>query len=261
MSKKLGLALGSGGSRGVSHIGFLKALEENGIKPDYISGCSMGSVVGGCYALGMSAEKMHKIVMKLKFSDIFDLSINPYHNGALLATKKMRKQLEKYLKDYKFNQTAIPFTCVATDLIKGQTYLFKDEENMLDGIMASSTIPGVFKPLEYNGMTLVDGGVKCRVPIDQVREMGADVVVAVDALGSLRESKKKYNVLAVLLRTFDICDYEITSARLEKQKPDLFLEPDLGEMVMYKFKDLEMAYQKGYETGVQNINKIRELLK
>ena len=69
MSKKLGLALGSGGSRGVSHIGFLKALEENGIKPDYISGCSMGSVVGGCYALGMSAEKMHKIVMKLKFSD------------------------------------------------------------------------------------------------------------------------------------------------------------------------------------------------
>ena len=261
MSKKLGLALGSGGSRGISHIGFLKALEEAGIKPDYISGCSMGAVVGGCYALGMSAEKMHKIVTKLKFSDIFDLSLNPYHNGALLATKKMRKQLEKYLKDYNFNQTAIPFTCVATDLVKGETYIFNGEEKILDGVTASSTIPGVFKPVAYNGMVLVDGGVKCRVPIDQVRQMGAEVVVAVDALGKLRESNKKYNVFSVLLRTFDICDSEITSSRREKQNPDLFLEPELGDMVMYKFKDLEMAYQKGYETGKSNVDKIKELIK
>jgi len=261
VSKKLGFALGSGGSRGVAHIGFLKAMEEKGIKPDYIAGCSMGSVVGSCYALGMSPEKMHKIVTKLKFSDIFDLSINPFHNGALLATKKMRKLLEKHLKNHTFDQTVIPFKCVATDLVTGNTYAFGGEEKLVDGVCSSSSIPGVFKPMEYKDMVLVDGGVKCRVPIDQVKEMGADVVIAVDVLGSQKVMKKKFNVFSVMFRSFEIADCEITTLRKGKQNPDLFLEPDLGDMVMYKFKDLEMAYQKGYELGMENADKIKELIK
>ncbi len=261
MAKKLGFALGSGGSRGVAHIGFLKAMEENGVKPDYIVGCSMGSVVGSCYSIGMSADQMYKIVIKLKFSDIFDLSINPYHNGALLAAKKMRKQLEKYLKDCTFNQTVIPFRCVATDLITGKTYVFHGDDLLVDGVSASSSIPGVFKPVEYKEMVLVDGGVKCRVPIDEVRDMGAEVVVAVDVLGKLRENKKKYNVFSVMIRSFEIADEEITRNREKHQQPDLFLEPDLGDMVMYKFKDLDKAYQKGYELGLEYVDKIKELIK
>jgi NTE family protein len=95
MSKKLGFALGAGGSRGVAHIGFLKAMEENGIVPDYISGCSMGSVVGACYAMGMSPDQMMEEVSKLKFTDIFDLSLDPFRNGALLRAKKMHKKLKR----------------------------------------------------------------------------------------------------------------------------------------------------------------------
>ncbi len=261
MTKKLGFALSGGGSRGVAHIGFIKAMEESGIKPDYIAGTSMGSVVGACYASGMSADQMMQEVQKLKFSEIFDLSINPIKNGALLRAKKMRKKLEKYLKDYAYEDLKIPFSAVATDLVTGAPVVLNCNGKVLDGVVASSSIPGIFKPVKLEGKTLVDGGITKRVPIDEVKEMGADVVVAVDVLGKLRESNKNYNVFGVFLRMVDIMDSQITSFRREKQSVDLFLEPDLGDMSQYKFKDLQMAYEKGYELGKANTEKILELIK
>ncbi len=261
MTKKLGFALGSGGSRGVAHIGFLKAMEERGVKPDYISGTSMGSVVGACYALGMSPDDMMKEIDKLKFSEIFDLSINPIGNGALLRAKKMRKKLEKYLKDKTFNDLKLPFCAVATDLIMGSPFVFNGERKVLDGVVASSSIPGVFKPVEYEGKLLVDGGITRRVPIDEVREMGAEVVVAVDVLGKIRECKKSYNVFTVCLRVVDIMDSQIVEHRRKAQNPDMFLEPDLGDMSQYKFKELKTAFEKGYELGKENADKILKLIK
>ncbi len=261
MSKKLGFALGAGGSRGVAHIGFLKAMEENGIKPDCIAGTSMGSVVGACYALGMSPDQMIEEIEKLKFSEIFDLSINPIRNGALLRAKKMRKKLEKYLKGHTFNDLQIPFCAVATDLIKGNHVVLHGNDKLLDGVVASSSIPGVFKPVKKGHKLLVDGGITRRVPIDEVRDMGAEVVVAVDVLGKVRESHKSYNMFAVCLRVVDIMDSQITDYRRANQKPDLFLSPDLGDMSQYKFKDLRMAYEKGYELGLASVKKIKKLLK
>ncbi len=259
--KKLGFALGAGGSRGVAHVGFLKAMEENGIKPDYIAGTSMGSVVGACYALGMNPDQMMKEVEKLKFTEIFDLSINPIKNGALLRAKKMRKKLEKYLKNYTFDELQIPFCAVATDLVTGNPVILKGKDKVLDGVIASSSIPSVFKPVKMGDKVLVDGGITRRVPIDQARDMGAEVVVAVDVLGQLRESNKNYNVFAVCTRIVDIMDSQITNYRRDIQKPDLFLEPDLGEMSQYKFKNLRSAFDKGYELGVQNVEKIIKLIK
>ncbi len=260
MSKKLGFALGAGGSRGVAHIGFLKAMEEAGIKPDYIAGTSMGSVVGACYALGMNPDQMIKEIEKLKFSEIFDISINPIKNGALLRAKKMRKKLEKYLKGHKFSDLQTPFCAVATDLVTGNPVVLKDNDKVLDGVVASSSIPGVFKPVKMGDKILVDGGITRRVPIDEVREMGAEVVVAVDVLGKLRECNKNYNVFAVCLRIVDIMDSQITDHRREKQQPDLFLEPDLGDMSQYKFKELRTAYEKGYELGKANAEQILKLI-
>ncbi len=261
MSKKLGFALGAGGSRGVAHIGFLKAMEENGIKPDYIAGTSMGSVVGACYSLGMSPDEMIVEVEKLKFSEIFDLSFNPVKNGALLRAKKMRKKLELYLKGHTFGDTQIPFNAVATDLVTGKKVVLHGRDKLLDGVVASSSIPGVFKPVKKGHKLLVDGGITCRVPIDEVRKMGAEVVVAVDVLGQVRESNKSYNMFTVCLRIVDILDSQLTNHRRKIQKPDLFLEPDLGDMSQYKFKDLRKAYEIGYELGKANAEKILELLK
>ncbi len=260
MAKKLGFALGAGGSRGVAHIGFLKAMEENGIKPDFVAGTSMGAVVGSCYALGMSPDQMIVEVEKLKFSDIFDLSVNPIKNGALLRAKKMRKKLQKFLKDYTFNDLKMPFCTVATDLISGQPFVFNGKYKVIDGVVASSSIPSVFKPVEIDGKVLVDGGITRRVPIDQVREMGADVVVAVDVLGKLRECNKNYNMVAVCTRMVDIMDSQIVDLRREVQKPDLFIEPDLGNMSQYKFKDLRNAFEKGYELGKENAEQIKKLI-
>ena len=260
MRKKLGFALGSGGSRGVAHIGFLKAMEEAGIKPDFVSGCSMGSVVGACYASGMSPEKMRKEVLNLKFSEIFDLSLNPIGNGALLRAKKMRKKLTTYLKNKTISELDIPFCCVAADLVSGKIKRLCGDVSAVEAVAASSSIPGIFRPVQMDDMMLVDGGIKCRVPIQQVRDMGADVVVAVDVLGGLRENNRKYNMLAVLFRMFDIVDCELTSYKTQVDKPDMFLVPDLGDMVQYKFKDMEKAIDIGYELGKSKVDEIKEML-
>ncbi|MBO7149613.1 MAG: patatin-like phospholipase family protein [Clostridia bacterium] len=261
MAKKLGFALGSGGSRGVAHIGFLRAMEEEGIVPDFVSGCSMGAVVGSCYAKGYTTKYMEEIVKKLKFSDLLDLSLVPIKNGALLRSKKMQKKLQQYLGKTTFGELKIPFSCVATDLISGKVVVLgeKDKDVSLS-VVASSSIPTVFKPVQIDDKLLVDGGVLCRVPIDTVRGMGAEVVVAIDVLGKIRKCDKKYNVFTIMTRTFDIADSELTRKTIKEKNPDLFIEPDLGDMSQYKFKEIDFAIQKGYEIGKAYAEKIKQLI-
>ena len=260
MAKKLGFALGAGGSRGVAHIGFIKAMEENGIKPDFISGCSMGSVVGSCYANGMTSDQMLEEVLGLKYIDILDVSFNPLGNGALLRAKKMRKKLEQYLGETRFNELKIPFVCVSSDLNTGKTILHSGNEKVLDGVVASSSIPGVFRAVEMEDKVLVDGGITCRVPIEQVKNMGAEVVVAVDVLGSVRPNEKKYNLFALLLRMIDVMDAKLASHKKINSPPDLYIEPDLGNMSQYRFKGLKEAYEKGYQTGLSFVPEIKKLI-
>lgn len=261
MAKKLGFALGSGGSRGVSHIGFLRAMDEEGIVPDFISGCSMGSVIGSCYAKGYTTHHMEQIVKKLKFSDLFDLSLAPIQNGALLRSKKMQKKLHQYLGKTTFGELEIPFSCVATDVINGELVELNEKDaDVCSAVVASSSIPSIFKPVQKGEKLLVDGGVLCRVPVQSVRNMGADVVVAVDVLGKVRKNDKKYNMFTLMWRTFDILDSEFTKVSMRELKPDLFIEPELGDMNQYKFKDIDVAIQKGYEAGKAYAKTIKQLI-
>ena len=197
MAKKLGFALGAGGSRGVAHIGFLIAMEEAGIRPDYIAGTSMGSVVGACYAKGYTPHQMEDIVKKIKFTDILDISLNPFGSSALMRSEKMRNKLRQYLGTIRFEDLKLPFRCVATDIVNGTSKVFGDDghDKVYTAVAASSTIPSIFRPVQIHGVPYVDGGVLCRVPIKTVRDMGADVVVAVDVLGKVRICDKKYNML------------------------------------------------------------------
>ena len=258
--KKLGFALGAGGSRGCAHLGFLKAMEEEGIYPDFIAGTSMGAVVGACYASGFTPDFMIEEVKKLKFREIFDLSLRPIGNGALLRSKKIKKKLSKYISSKSFDQLKIPFKCVATDLISGKAVTLGDDKNVCNCVVASSSIPSIFKPVKMDGKLLVDGGVTCRVPIETVREMGAQVVVAVDVLGKIRSCDKKYNVFGVLMRMFDIADCELTKYKLPTKCPDIFIEPDLDDMNQYKFKDIEFAIERGYQTGKKYAQDIKSLI-
>lgn len=259
MKKKLGFALGAGGSRGVAHVGFLKAMEEEGIKPDFIAGCSMGSVIGAAYASGMSIADMEKAVEKLR---ILDLIVPTSKRGGVFDTRKIRKLLERYIGDVEFKDLKIPYSCIAVDMISQKLVEFK-EGKVLDGVVASSSIPGVFKPTVMEGMRLIDGGVLERVPYKTVGNMGADVIVAVDVLGWRDCRKEMPTVLGILLEVMDIADNARTKEHRERDKDlfDVWIEPDLGDMSPYSCKHMDFAMKQGYEYGKKYAKEIKKKLK
>ncbi len=257
--KKLGLALGAGGSRGVAHIGFLKALEEEGIKPDYICGCSMGSVVGAAYSAGLAPDKMWTIISKLR---LLDLIAPSGQRGGLFGTKKMRQQLIKHIGNLNFEDLQVPFHCIAVDMCSQKLVEFF-QGSVIDAVVASSSIPAVFHPFDKDGMRLIDGGILERVPVAQVKAMGADVVVAVDVLGQRDCSEDCPRVLGVLLETIDLMDNYRTRRRKEDNADitDFWLEPDLGAMSQYELKQVRFAFEKGYEMGKEYAPAIKKALR
>ena len=256
--KTLGLALGAGGSRGVAHIGFLKALEEAGVKPDYIVGSSMGSVVGGAYAAGVSLDLMKEAVFKLR---LLDLVTPAKQKGGVLGNSKMHSLIKKYIGEVTFADLKLPFRCVAVDMIKQEVVEFS-EGSVVEAIVASSSIPAIFHPVVKDEKRLIDGGVLERVPAMRVKKLGADVVVAVDVLGWRNASEKIPGPIGVSLETFDIMDNYRTRAYHEKHKKhiDFWLEPDLGDMSQYSIKQIKDAYEKGYQLGQANVEAIKKAL-
>ena len=262
MSKKLGLALGSGGARGVAHAGLLKALEENGIKPSYIAGCSMGAVVGGVYASGVSAERLFEIVKTLKRRDIIGINPAVLSQMAILRSGKIYSLIYEHLAVKNIEDFPVKFCCVATDLLSGQPYIF-DRGDAALAIQASSTIPAVFRPVKCDDKLLVDGGCTCRVPIKTVKEMGADVVIAMDVLTNCSQPVEEvHGILNVILRVFDIMDAGNTALRYERDGGlcDLLLQPEMKGMSQYVVKDLDRAFEEGYLLAKKNMGTIKSLL-
>ncbi|MDE5942959.1 MAG: patatin-like phospholipase family protein, partial [Clostridia bacterium] len=181
----------------------------------------------------------------------------------LLCSKKIYDLLAEKLKVGNIENFPIPFKCVATDLLSGKLHVFSKGDAAL-AIEASSTIPGVFRPVKFEDKLLVDGGCLCRVPFQLVKEMGADVVVAVDALINTSEHVEKVNnIVSMMLRVFDVMDWNTSSILKERDKHlyDLWLEPELKGVTAYQVKELEGIYDEGYDLGKKNIQKIKELLK
>ncbi len=258
--KKLGFALGAGGSRGIAHVGFLKAMEEENIIPDFISGSSMGAVVGACYAGGMHPDKMWSVVQKLKVFHIIDFSFNLLGKGGLFRSKKYKDLIHKMLPIKTYEHLKIPFSCVATDLVSGKTVVLS-EGDLAENVSASSAMPSIFRPIKQGDTLLVDGGVRCRVPVSQVRELGAEVVVAVDVLGQELKGENKFNTLNVLLRALDLADADLATYKRKHDKPNLYLDLEMQGMSQYKLQNIETAFNAGYEIGKKNAEKIKELIK
>ena len=262
MSKTLGLALGSGGSRGIAHIGILVALEEAGIKPDFISGCSIGAVVGGCFSAGISAHEIRDIALRLKTRDIIDICPSFRSRMALLRSKKVAELLYDYLGDKQLEDMPVRFRCVATDLISGKLHVFERGPAAV-AVQASCAIPGVFRPVEHEGMLLVDGGCLCRVPVKSVKDMGADVVVAVDVLSNVAQPIEKVgNLLNLMLRVFDLMDAHQTDmrSRLEGDITDIVIKPVIESVSQYTVKDLDKIYEVGYNLGKKYVDRIKHLI-
>lgn len=259
--KKLALALGSGGARGVAHVGFLQALEEENIPISAISGASMGAVIGSCYASGMKAEEIREALKEIRPRKLVDLSLLPIQKLGLLTWKKVRNLLKKYLQDKTFEDLQIPFSCVAVNLLSGKLEHLKSG-SLIDSVMASSSVASIFQPVKIDDKLYTDGGILCRVPVEQAKESGADVVVAVDILEECPEIDKISNIFLLLTRVFDI----IESASTQRYKDgitgvcDLWLTPKMPTVNAYKFIYNEEGYQAGYQVGKENIDKIKKLL-
>lgn len=262
MSKRLGIALGSGGARGAAHVGFLRVLEEEGLKPDFIAGCSMGAVVGSCYAKGLSVDFMTDELLKLKTSDLMDLSAAAVTKLGLFKGNKVLKILLRNLGDVTFDKLAIPFSCVATDLRSGKCVNL-NKGSVAKAVLASSSIPTVFQPVKLNDMLLCDGGVVCRVPVKQVKKMGADVVVAFDVLANTGHRVNAVsNILQKALRVVDIMDYNQNELlkKANRRYYDLWLVPEMEGLSQYNVKDVEKAYEEGYAYSKAHVKEIKALM-
>ena len=256
---KLCFVLGAGGARGIAHVGFLQAMEENGIIPDCIAGCSMGSVVGACYALGMKPVEMMKFVEELKFADIVDVSTFPFTKKGVLQSVKVRRKLEAVIGDADFKDLKIPFECIAADIVSGRLITLKDGK-VAEAVMASSAIPAVFHPVERDGMVLVDGALYMALPLNCVSDFGADKVVVVDVLGKLRPYKNNKNIVNHVMRMIDANTYFLTKRHLESFRHDVLIRPDLGDMSQFRVEKLQYAYEQGYKAGLENLESIKKLI-
>ncbi|MCK4358931.1 MAG: patatin-like phospholipase family protein [Candidatus Cloacimonetes bacterium] len=189
-NKKVGLVLGSGGAKGLAHIGVLKLLEEMGIKIDFIAGSSIGALIGGVYSTGISIEEIEDIALKIDLVSTAKLFSPGFGKSGLVTGIKVKKFLTSKLGEREIENLKIPFVAVATDIITGREIIF-NKGNLVEAIRASISIPIVFQPVIWNNTVLVDGGLVNPVPTNIAREMGANYIIAVNVMSSKKESDIK----------------------------------------------------------------------
>lgn len=256
-AKKLGLALGAGSARGFAHIGVLEVLEQNHIPVDVIAGSSMGAVIGGIYSCGTDLGMIQKVLPCLNEKEYFDVVVP--RSGGFIKGERFQELIRIFTKGYTFEQTKIPFACVAVDIRSGE--LVEMQEGRLDdAIRASIAIPAVIAPHEWRGRLLVDGCVISRVPCQTARRLGADVVVGVDvgyrggpidyAFG------KKY--VDYVQATFDILQWEV--AKNKEQEADIMLTPAVRSVAAHSIKDAQECIEQGRICAQQALPRIKELL-
>jgi len=176
--KKIGLALGSGGIRGLAHIGVIEKLVEHGIPIDFIAGSSIGAWVGAHYAIFQDIERLKRDTLEAKKEKIMAI-LEPTLIGGIIRGDKVEKMIDELLCDATFADAKIPLAITSSDLVTGEAHVFK-EAKLSQAIRASISIPTVFKPVEIGDKLLVDGGVSDPVPDAVARKMGADIVISVN---------------------------------------------------------------------------------
>ncbi|MCP1726809.1 NTE family protein [Natronospira proteinivora] len=180
---KIGLALGSGSARGWSHIGVIRALEKQGIRPDIVAGTSIGALVGGAYRVDR-LDTLEEWVRGLERMDILRLLDYGLSGGGFMRGEKLMDAIGQRVKDVNIEDLPAPFAAVATDLNSGRE-IWLNQGSLLDAVRASIALPGLFAPVQQEGRWLMDGGLVNPVPVSLCRAMGADVVIAVNLNGDI----------------------------------------------------------------------------
>jgi NTE family protein len=263
---KIGLALSGGGARGVAHVGVLKVLEEHRIPVDYIAGTSMGAIVGGLYATGMSADEIEAALHQVDWRDAFidrtrrqdrsfrrkrddDLYLIKHRPGlsggkikfppAVIDGQKIDLLLKRYtlpvvtIRD--FDDLSIPYRSVGADLVTGEAEVL-DQGDLALAIRASMTIPVAFAPRVIDDVLLVDGGISICLPVDVVRQMGAEVVIAVDISTLKRGRDELQSALDITSQLISILTRRNTEMQIASlTDKDVFIQGDLGDITTASF--------------------------
>lgn len=262
MNRKIGLALGGGGARGLAHLGVVKALHQLGVPIHCISGTSIGAIIGGVIAAGVEdqADSWLNIPDWKKLPSLFLELCLPWKG--LIRGSKIERLLRDTIPIRRFSDLKMPLAVVATDYNTGSEVVLRDGD-VHTAIRASMSIPGVFYPVEVNGRVLVDGGLVNPVPVDVCRNLGADRVIAVDINANrMRFAPRKMsdvNILDALDVMFTICMNKLTEAKLCDFPPDLLLCPELRDIMMLDFRNLRELVAQGYDYAMLRRNDIKRI--
>ena len=254
--KKVGLVLSGGGAKGIAHIGVIEVLEKAGIPVDYVVGTSMGSIVGGLYAIGYDIQVLDSMVRNQNWS--FLLSDKVYRDNLSFPEKEMT---EKYILSFpfgrgkenrmpagfvsgqnvyhlfsdltvgyhdslNFEELPIPFACVAANIIDGKEVVLK-QGDLVQAMRASMAIPGVFTPVHLDSLILVDGGIVNNFPVDVAKAMGADIIIGVDVQSDLKKAEQLNSLPGVMGQLIHLLCMNKFEENLKLT--DLYIKPDLNE--------------------------------
>ena len=282
---KIGLVLSGGGARGLAHIGVLKVLEELDIKPDYITGTSMGSIIGGLYAIGYDSKELEKILMNQDWETLIldtitrsDVSIEekeyveryvgelPVVNYKLVLPSGIvdGQHISKLLTDLTlsaqdvsdFNELWIPFRCIATDLETGDAVVL-DHGFLPDALRASMSIPSAFSPIKIDGKLLIDGGLARNLPVSDVIDMGADIVIAVDVSSELYKKEQLNTLVKVMEQSINFRGIE--SSKQEQKLADILIVPNLGKYSIIDFSHCDSLVYAGEVSARNSYNSLKQI--
>lgn len=252
---KIGIGFSGGGARGTAHIGVLQALLENDIVPEIVAGTSAGAIVGALYAAGLSTEQMLDFV---KQSSVLKFIRMGMPIAGLTNLSYLKERLSKLLPVDSFESLRYPLHIAVTNLNTGKLEIHSDGP-LIDTILASCSIPMVFKPVELNGHLYVDGGVLCNLPIAPLREE-ADLVLGVNVMPHVDvDSKSMQSMIGIALRCFDL---SITSNTTPTAALcDVLIEPvDLHQYHIFHLNRYQQIYELGYRATLQQLDLIKEKL-
>jgi len=285
---QIGLALGSGGARGLAHAGVLEALEEEGIRPALVAGTSMGAIVGGLYAQDPDPSRVWSRLEayvnnddfasywapfvprdeneahdpQSRLAGVFDymqrkmIAVKTVTQASMQDESKLRGPLQELFGPVNFADLRIPFAAVALDLISGSKVVYTDGP-LVQGVYASSAIPSVFPPIQADGMMICDGGGPFRVPVDACQDLGAQLIVAVD-IPAFEETKFTTG-LDMILRSNTIARQRLN--RLVCARADFVIRPEVTEFHWADFGAGEACRARGYTAAREAIPALRKLLR
>src|SRR2546425_5381782 len=254
---RIGLALSGGAARGIAHVGVLRALEENEIPVNAIAGASAGALIGGAYAAGLSIEQLEEMARKFRWRHTARFS---FSRLGLQSNARMEDFLRARLPVTRFEELKIPFAALVTDLREGRAIVLRDTGDLPFAIRASCCLPALHVPVrDPKGRLLVDGGLVANLPISHTRDLGADIVIAVDvgAYGAKFMDRPK-TALGVLTQTFVAVERIVSNQ--ERDKADVLIAPRVGHIRWDQTRRAAELSKAGYEAGLESIERIKAIV-